>query len=92
MVWLAYFTFAIIVIYPNCEYAINFILDQLEGLFPIYLIFLIVISTINFLIERKLEKKNSKVFLFLFVFHSMVLLLVILYCSIDFHNHCGEIT
>lgn len=92
MICIPYVTYAMIVRFPDCEDALSLIWTQVKEVILIDLFFLAIITALNFLFERKLEKKNTRVFLFLLVFHSIILAVALLYFSNDFYSHCGEET
>jgi hypothetical protein len=89
MIFYANVSYGIIAILPKCENVKEVIWKVVVELSQIYLIYLIIISTINILFERKIEKRNgSKEFVFLFVLNIILLVLITSFFSNEFYNIC----
>lgn len=87
MIWFAYLSYAIIVRVPESGKLIDLIWSQIRQVLPVYSISILIISLINFLYERKIEKrKSSYEFLKLFLIHLLVITFAVIYYSIDFYN------
>lgn len=87
MIWFAYLSYAIIVRVPESGKLINLIWSQIRQVSPTYLISILIISFINNLYERKIEKrKSSYEFLKLSLIHLFIITFAVIYYSIDFYN------
>lgn len=87
MIWFAYLSYAIIVRLPESGKLIDLIWSQIKQVLPVYSISILVISLINFLYERKIEKrKSSNEFIKLFLIHLIVIVFALIYYSYDFYN------
>ena len=90
MICYTYVSYAIIVRVSNIERLLNLIHSQVEKLTLISIGFIIIITSINYVFERKIEKiKTSYEFIWLFLVHFITLILAIAYYSNDFY---GEFT
>jgi len=87
MICYTYVSFAIIVRVPYIERLVNLIHSQVEKLSIISIGFIIIITFINYVFERKIEKrKTSYVFIWLLLIHFVTLILAIAYYSNDFYR------
>ena len=87
MISYTYVSYAMIVRVPNIERLMNLIHSQVEKLALISIEFIVIITFINYVFERKIEKrKTSYVFLWLLLVHFITLTLAIAYCSNDFYR------
>ena len=87
MVCYTYVSYAIIVRVPNIERLMNLIHSQVEKLSIISIGFIVIITFINYVFERKIEKKKtSYVFIWLLLIHFVTLILAIAYYSNDFYR------
>ncbi len=87
MICYSYFSYAIIVRVPNIERLINLIHSQLENLILVSIKFILIITFINYVFERKIEKtKTSYEFTWLLLIHTIILILAISYYSNDFYK------
>ncbi len=76
---------------PDCDRVMDVIKDELCELIPIFMAYLAVVTGLNYLVERYLEKrKGSKEFLLLLLIQFVVMTLAITYLSFNFYLHCGE--
>lgn len=91
MIFYANLSYGIIARLPECENVKEVIWNVVLDLSQIYLIYLIVITVINILVERKIEKKiNSKEFLFLAIINIFLLVLITSYFSNEFYDICCQ--
>lgn len=92
LIWfLAYLPFAIYTRLPDCGIVKEVIFNIIGGLLPYQIISLIIIASLNFSFERKLEKREfTKEFLLLTVIHLMGLFLAIIYFANEFNNLCEK--
>ncbi|RKS12855.1 hypothetical protein C8C87_3296 [Flavobacterium sp. 120] len=87
MICYTYLSYAIIVRVSNIERLMNLIHSQVERLTLISIGFIIIITSINYVFERKIEKiKTSYEFIWLLLFHFITLILAIAYYSNDFYR------
>jgi hypothetical protein len=87
MIFYSYFSFAIIVRVPNIERLMNLIYSQVEKLTLVSIAFIVIITFINYVFERKIEKrKTSYEFTWLLLIHTIILILAIAYYSNDFYK------
>ena len=87
MIFYSYFSYAIIVRVPNIERLMNLIYSQVEKLTLVSIAFIIIITFINYVFERKIEKrKTSYEFTWLLLVHFITLILAIAYYSNDFYK------
>jgi hypothetical protein len=87
MISYIYVSYAMIVRVPNIERLINLIHSQVEKLSLISIGFILIITFINYVFERKIEKiKTSYVFIWLLLIHFIALILAIAYFSNDFYR------
>ena len=87
MTWFVCLSYAIIVRVPTSAELMNLIWSHVYLLLPAYLISIVIISLLNYLFERKLEKrKQSYEFLVLFLIHIVIIALAITYYSNDFYH------
>ena len=87
MIFYSYFSYAIIVRVPNIERLMNLIYSQVEKLTLVSIAFIIIITFINYVFERKIEKrKTSYEFTWLLLIHIIILILAIAYYSNDFYK------
>src|SRR4051812_14125762 len=78
--------YGIIARLPECKNVMEIIWNNVFELSQIYLIYLVLITVINFLVERKLEKrKNSKEFLVLAFINIISLISIISLFSNEFY-------
>lgn len=93
IIWLVYLSYALIVRFPDCENVMKLIWNIIAEIIQIMLVYLVVITGINYIVERKVEKKQfSKEFLLIFFINFLLIMLVVIYYSYDFFKHCGEIS
>lgn len=89
MIFYAYVSYGIIARPPECKNVKEFILNVIVELSQTYLIYLIIITTINILFERKIEKRcDSKEFMFLTITNIIFLILITSFFSIKFYDIC----
>jgi uncharacterized membrane protein (DUF373 family) len=87
MIFYFYFSYAIIVRVPNIERLMNLIYSQVEKFALVLILFNIIITFINYVFERKIEKrKTSYEFTWLLLIHTIILILAIAYYSNDFYK------
>ena len=87
MIWFAYFYYEIIVRVPESRKLLDLILSQIKQVFSTYFISILIITLMNFLYERKIEKKKfSYEFLKLLLIHLLIIIFALIYYSIDFYN------
>ena len=87
MIFYSYFSYAIIVRVPNIERLMNLIYSQVEKLTLVSIAFIIIVTFINYVFERKIEKtKTSYEFTWLLLIHTIILILAISYYSNDFYK------
>ena len=87
MIFYFYFSYAIIVRVPNIERLMNLIYSQVEKFTLVLILFNIIITFINYVFERKIEKrKTSYEFTWLLLIHTIILILAIAYYSNDFYR------
>ena len=95
LTWILFITdlaYALIVFRPVCDRVMEAVWHQLERLAPFYLLFLICSLGMNFLIERKLEKKKkSKEFLFLLIIEVLLLTVIAFFVSKEYCDTCYTI-
>ena len=91
MIYLAFFSYALIVRIPDCDRMLSVIWDRVKELIFAYGLFLGLTTGFNLLLERKIEKrKTSKEYLIIFIVHLSFLLLGTIYASYEFYGHCGQ--
>ena len=94
LIWMFYvakFAYGMIVRYPDCDRVWTVIWNVAKDLFLLYLLYLTAVFAINYLIERRLEKRNlTKEYLIVAFIQIILLLLVTIYVSLDFFRHCVE--
>ncbi len=88
MIFYANLGFGIIARVPECENVKSVIWNVVGELCEIYLVYLIVITAINILFEKKIEKRSSKEFVVLAIINLVLLVLVTSYFSNQFYNIC----
>jgi len=89
MIFYTSFSYGIIARLPECKNVKDVILNVIVELSQIYLIYLIIITSINILFERKIEKRrDSKEFIFLTIANIILLLLITSFFSNKFYNIC----
>ena len=89
MIFYANVGYGIIARLPECENVKEVIWKVIEELCLVYVIYLIIITTINILFERKIEKrKSSKEFLFLAVFNIIMIVSITVLFSNQFYKMC----
>lgn len=88
MIWFAYMSYAIIVRVPESGKLMDLIWSQIRQVLPAYSVSILIISLINFLFERKIEKrKSSYEFIKLSLIHLLIITFAVIYYSIDFYNY-----
>ena len=93
IIWFVYLSYALIVRFPDCENVMKLIWNIITELIQIMFVYLVIITGINYIVERKAEKQQfSKEFLLLFVINFLLIMLGVIYYSYDFFKHCGEIS
>jgi hypothetical protein len=91
MIYLAFFSYALIVRIPDCDKVVGVIWERLKELIVAYGLFLGLTTALNFLFERKVERRlNSKEYLVILVFHLTALLLAAVIASYAFYKQCGK--
>ena len=89
MIWFAYISYALIVRFPDCDIVKEIILKNIIELGSIYFIYLVAITFLNLLFERRVEKrKKSKEYLLLCLINILILLLGMTFFSYDFYCNC----
>lgn len=92
IIWNLFITdlsFGLIARIPDCSRATDLIISQLTRLTPFYILFLLCITGINFLIERKLEKKsNTKKYIYLLMIQCILILVIAFFVSKAFYDSC----
>lgn len=89
MIFYANVGYGIIARLPECENVKEVIWNVVVKLSQIYLVYLIIISAINILFERKIEKRRgSKEFVFLAILNIVLLILITYFFSNEFYNIC----
>lgn len=91
MIFYANLGFGIIARVPECENAKSVIWNVVGELCKIYMVYLIVITAINILFEKKIEKRSSKEFVVLAIINLVLLVLVTSYFSNQFYNICCSV-
>ena len=87
MIFYFYFSYAIIVRVPNIQRLMNLIHSKVENLTLVSITFIIIITFINYVFKRKIEKrKTSYEFTWLLLIHTIILILAIAYYSNDFYR------
>jgi hypothetical protein len=82
-----YLSYAIIVKVPNREKLIEIIWYQADRVTLVSIVFIIITTYLNFLFERKIEKKQySREFFILSFFHFLILILAFAYFSNNFYQ------
>lgn len=75
--------------YPDCEVVRIKISENIGELLLYYVPYLLIITGVNWFIERKLERRvDSWEFRFLFYVNVFALVVVMIYASYDFYTHC----
>ena len=88
-IYAVYNSYAIIVEPPSDGNKMKVIYEVTKVLSIINLIFLSVVTLINFLLERKVEKrKSSKEFIALSLIHLLIFASLIIYCAKDYYDNC----
>lgn len=88
----ALFNFALILSYPTKDKAMPIIWHEVLELIPLYTAFILLLLLINFLYERKVERRaESKEYLLLFLLQSIWLVSLIMYFSWDFYQRCYDV-
>ncbi|MBI1307341.1 MAG: hypothetical protein GC181_12125 [Bacteroidetes bacterium] len=94
LVWMltvTYYSYAIIVRFPDCDNVMDLIKNVLKQLLTAYALFLLSAFGINYFIERKLEKrKTSREYTVILFIEFITLILIAFLASNDFYNHCGQ--
>ena len=94
LIWMlfgAYLSYGLIVRLPDCNQVLQRILNNLKTLIVLYLLFVTIITVINYSIERKFEKQTtSREFFWLMIVHGVLLTIGAFIFSYDFYCHCGE--
>jgi len=89
MIFYANVSYGIIARFPECKNVKEVILNVIVELSQTYLIFLIIITAINILFERKIEKRcDSKEFIFLTIINIVLLILITSFFSNKFYTIC----
>ncbi len=87
MICYTYVSYAMIVRVPNIERLMNLIHGQVEKLTLISIVFIVIMTFINYVFERKIEKrKTSYIYLWLLLVHFITLISAIAYYSNDFYR------
>ncbi|MBG6110221.1 putative membrane protein [Flavobacterium sp. CG_9.10] len=87
IIFYAYVSYAMIVRVPNIERLMAIIRIQVERFTLISIGFIVIITFINYVFERKFEKrKTSYEFIWLSLIHFLILILAITYFSNDFYK------
>lgn len=77
--------------YPDCEVVKIKISENIGALLLRYIPFLGAMTGLNFLIERRIERRlNSKEYLQLLCISSLVLIIAVIYTQYDFYTHCRK--
>jgi hypothetical protein len=93
MIRFVFLSYALIVRFPDCDSVMNLIWNRIVELIPIMIVYLILITGVNYVAERKIKKKElSKEFSLLFLINLLLIILAIIYYSYEFYTHCGEIS
>ena len=80
-------SYAIIVIVPNLEKLFDIIWNQTGKFAMISIVFVIIITYLNFIFEKKIEKrKSSREFILISIIHIIVIILAYAYFSYDFYS------
>jgi glucan phosphoethanolaminetransferase (alkaline phosphatase superfamily) len=89
MIFYASVSYGIIARLPECKNVKEVILNVIVELSQTYLIYLIIITAINILFEREIEKRrDSKEFIFLTIINIILLILITSFFSNKFYNIC----
>jgi hypothetical protein len=77
--------------YPDCEFVRIKMLENIGEALLIYVPYVGIMTGINFLIERKIEKRpQSKEFVWLFYISLLVLTIALTYNSYNLYIHCRK--
>ena len=79
-------SYALIVIIENREEVIEMIWCQAERVTLVSIPYIFIITYLNFIFERKLERKKSREFFILSIFYILILILSFAYFSYDFYH------
>src|SRR5688572_23478510 len=94
LIWmfnLSILSYALIVRFPLCEQVMAVILNTLSQSLPIFIFFYLIITTMNYFTERRLEKRiQSREFIYLLLADIFFVGLGFYYASMDFQQHCGQ--
>lgn len=91
MTHLTFLSFAMIVNPRACERVIGVIWDNVKELALFHVFFLGLTTGLNFLIERKIERRMaSGEFLIILAINFTVLLLGNIYCAYEFYHNCDR--
>ncbi|MNV01191.1 hypothetical protein D3C71_913870 [compost metagenome] len=93
IIWILFITdlsFGLITTLPNCDRVTDIIISQLTKLSSFYLLFLLCITGINLLIERKLEKRiHTKEYLYLLIIQCILVVSIAFFVSKEFYDSCN---
>jgi hypothetical protein len=91
MIYLAFFSYALIVQIPDCDRVMSVIWDRVKELIFVYGLFLGLTAGLNLLLERKIEKRmTSKEYITILLIHVTFLVLGTIYASYEFYGYCGQ--
>ena len=95
-IWLTlyavFMSFGIIVEPPDDHDFMKVIWNVTLYLSVIFILFLSIVTLINYLLERKVEKRqNSKEFLILMIIHLVLFIISVIYCANDYYLNVGRI-
>lgn len=89
MLYLTVFSYELIAYIPDCSYVGDVIASNINRLLPFYLLLLLILTGINFLIERKVEKRTgTREYFYLFIFQCIALILTAFLVSRNFRSSC----
>ena len=91
MLILGHISYGLIVKFPSCDKVMSVIWSNLQDLLSLYLVYCIIATLLNLVIERKLEKqKTSKEYLSLLFGNVLFLIVGAVMLSYNFYIRCGE--
>ena len=89
MIFYANLGYGIIARIPECENVKSIIWNVVGELSKIYFVYLIIITAVNILLEKKIEKRsNSKEFIALAVINIILFVLITSFFSYQFYRMC----
>jgi len=92
MMYAAMLSYGLIVRFPPCDGMMKMIWANVGSLSLLYLLYLALLTPINFLVERRMEKRRgSKEYIVLAIAQLIVLAANLAYFSFKFYSHCGEV-